>query len=312
MSDTFFTASPHWAWYIVGYFFIGGIAGGGFFLASLLHFFGRPEDRPLVRLGYYVAFVGAVVSGLLLTLDLTRPERFWHMLVQSNTGRPMFKPWSPMSVGAWGLLLFGGFAFLGALGAAAEEERLRWKPLSWTPVRALARGWPAGLIAALGSVLGLFLAGYTGVLLAVTNRPIWADSNFLGMLFLVSGASTGAASLILLSIWRRIAPPASLSWLFQFDRGALRLELLVLVVFLVSLGSVARVLVGWWGLLLLVGVVGAGILAPLLLERRTEPAGASHMVRSAALVLLGGLLLRVVVILSSEQIHALGSGVTGR
>ena len=64
MSDTFFTGSPHWAWYIILYFFIGGIAGGAFFLASMLHLFGRPADRPL---------------------------RFWHMLIESNTGQPMFK-----------------------------------------------------------------------------------------------------------------------------------------------------------------------------------------------------------------------------
>jgi hypothetical protein len=35
------------------------------------------------------------------------------------------------------------------------------------------------------------------------------------------------------------------------------------------------------------------------------------MVGAASLVLLGGLLLRMVIVLSSEQIHVLGSGVTG-
>jgi formate-dependent nitrite reductase membrane component NrfD len=52
MSDTFFTASPHWAWWIILYFFIGGIAGTAFLLSSLLHLFGTPADRPLVRLGH--------------------------------------------------------------------------------------------------------------------------------------------------------------------------------------------------------------------------------------------------------------------
>jgi protein NrfD len=117
MSDTFFTSSPHWALWIILYFFVGGIAGSAFFLASLLRLFGRPADRPLVRLGYYLAFAGAVLSGFLLTIDLTRPERFWHMLIQSNTGRPMFKAWVPMSVGSWGLMLIGLFAILAALGA---------------------------------------------------------------------------------------------------------------------------------------------------------------------------------------------------
>jgi formate-dependent nitrite reductase membrane component NrfD len=310
MPDTFFTASPHWTWWIILYFFVGGIAGSAFFLASLLHLFGRPADRPLVRLGYYLAFAGAVLSGFLLTIDLDRPERFWHMLIQSNTGRPMLKPWEPMSVGSWGLLLFGLFAFLAAL-AAASEDRPNVRLLQAAPVRALRRPRPSAAIAVLGSIFGLFIAGYTGVLLAVTNRPIWADSTLLGLLFLVSGASTGSAALILLAIWRRSGHPASLDWLGWFDRRALMLELLVLILFLVSLGSVARVFLGWWGLVLLLGVIGIGILTPLLLERRTGRLAPSHLVRSASLVLLGGFLLRVVVLLSSNGIHVLGSGVTG-
>jgi protein NrfD len=84
-----------------------------------------------------------------------------------------------------------------------------------------------------------------------------------------------------------------------------------LIAFLFSLGSVARVFLSWWGALLLIGVVGAGILWPLLLER-----GRGHvprqLVRSASLVLLGGFLLRMVLLLSSDQIQVIGSGVTGR
>ena len=54
-------------------------------------------------------------------------------------------------------------------------------------------------VAILVSVLAFFLASYTGVLLSVTNRPIWADTNLLGLLFLLSGASTAAALMILLA-----------------------------------------------------------------------------------------------------------------
>jgi protein NrfD len=309
MSDTFFTASPHWTWWIILYFYVGGIAGTAFFLAALLDLFGRPADRPLARLGYYVAFAGALVSGLLLTVDLNRPERFWHMLIQSNTGEPMFKPWVPMSVGSWGLLLFGLFSFLGALGALSEE-RQRSQLLQSAPVRFLRRREPRVAISVLGSLFGVFLAGYTGVLLAVSNRPVWADSALLGLLFLVSGASTGAAALILMGIWRRTGHPASLDWLAWFDRRVVVFELVVLILFLASLGSVARVFLSVWGVFLLLGVVGIGILGPLLLERKRE-GRTSHLVRSASLVLLGGFLLRLVVLMSSNEIHVLGSGVTG-
>ncbi|HZE74840.1 MAG TPA: NrfD/PsrC family molybdoenzyme membrane anchor subunit [Gemmatimonadales bacterium] len=316
MPDTFFTASPHWEWFIILYFFVGGIAGGSFILAALLDFFGRPADRALVRLGYYVALGGVAVSGILLTADLPRPERFWHMLIESNTGRPMFKAWSPMSVGVWGVSGFGLFAFLASLGAVVEAGVFRWRVLGWAPIRALAARGPALAIAGVGSLFGFLLAGYTGVLLAVSNRPIWADSSFLGLLFLVSAASTAAACLILLGIWRKVASPTALDQLARFDRGAMGLELVALVLFLGSLGPAARLLFGWWGLLLVVGVVGAGILVPLAMERRGRKAeaepGHRRLAQASALVLLGGLLLRVVVILSSNGTHVIGSGVSSR
>jgi protein NrfD len=310
MSDTFFTASPEWTWPIILYFFVGGIAGTGFFLTSVLDLTGRAADRPLVRLGHYLVFIGVAISGLLLTLDLTRPLRFWHMVIQNHTGEPMFKAWEPMSTGVWALLLFGLFSFLAALGSLSDD-RPDVKLLQSGPVRLLRRRGPSLVIAALGSIFGLYIAGYTGVLIAVTNRPIWADSTLLGLLFLVSGASTGSAALILLALWRRAGHPSSLSWLVWFDRNVLMLELLVLIAFVLSLGSVARVFLSWWGALLVVGVIGAGILVPLMWERgRTHVS--RQLVRSASLVLLGGLLLRMVVLLSSDQIHVIGSGVTGR
>ena len=84
-SSTYFSAPPDWGWLIALYFFFGGLAGGSYFLASLIDLFGRSEDRPLSHLGYYIAFPCIVISGLLLTVDLGRPERFWHMLIESNT-----------------------------------------------------------------------------------------------------------------------------------------------------------------------------------------------------------------------------------
>jgi formate-dependent nitrite reductase membrane component NrfD len=309
MSDTFFTAAPDWTWWIVFYFFIGGIAGTAFFLAALLQMTDRLTARPTVRLGYYLAFIGVLISGFLLTIDLTRPLRFWHMLIENHTGRPMFKLWEPMSTGAWALLLFGLFSFLAAL-AALSEERPNLRLLQSAPARFLRRRGPSVVIAVLGSIFGLYIAGYTGVLLAVTNRPIWADSQLLGLLFLVSGTGTGAAALTVLAIRRRAADPASLTWLIWFDKNVLILELAVLVAFLISLGSVARVFLDWWGLVLLVGVVGVGILLPLFLHSRHSPENLEACVRIGVLVLVGGFLLRMVVLLSSEQIYVIGSGVT--
>jgi protein NrfD len=293
MSDTFFSGAPHWTWFIIPYFFVGGLAGGACFLAAVLDWFARPEDRPVVRTGYYVAAIGAILSGLLLTIDLGQPLRFWHMVFQSaNFPAPMFKAWSPISFGAWAILLFGLFSVLSALGAMAEEGRLRAP--GWG---VLHRGGLARLVTTIGGLLGLFVAGYTGVLLSVTNRPIWADSPWLGALFLASGASTGAATVILFAPARG-ATERSLAWLSTFDRNALVVELIILVVFLASLGSINRVWVSFWGLLLLVGVIWFGIIVPLRLHAKGRPLAAA-----ARLVLLGGFLLRIATMLASEGVE---------
>jgi formate-dependent nitrite reductase membrane component NrfD len=302
--DTFFTEPAQWEWWVILYFFIGGIAGGSFFLAALLHLFGRPVDRPIVRLGYYVAFIGSIISGILLIVDLGVPLRFWHMLIGSETGQPMFKYWSPISFGAWGLLLFGLFSFLAAAGAAAEEDRVRWGG-----ALALSRGPLATIIAILGGLSGFFLAGYTGVLISVTNRPVWADSNWLGILFLLSAASTAAAALIVLGGWRRVAHPASIAYLSTFDKIVLALELLVLIIFLISIGAAARVFLSWWGFLLVVGVLLAGIVLPLAIGFGKVTRVRNATLTAAALVLFGGFMLRVVTILSSEQVHVAGGQV---
>ena len=286
MSDTFFTASPHWRWLIILYFFVGGIAGGSYFIAALLQWFGRgrPEDRPVIRTGYALGFWGAIISGALLTLDLGRPLRFWHMLFQSeHFPSLMFKGWSPISFGAWAILLFGACA------------ALSW----WEERRERAPTLLAKLVAGLGGIFGFFVAGYTGVLLSVTNRPIWADSPWLGALFLASGASTGAAALLLFSR-RRGASERSIRWLESFDAQTLIVELVILIIFIASLWPIRQVWISFWGFLLLAGVVGAGILWPLRLHLR--PSGGAGFRNPALLVLLGGFLLRVVVLFASNSI----------
>jgi len=297
-SSTFFTEPPHWQWLIIFYFFIGGLAGGTYVLAALIDFFGRTIDRPLARLGYYVAFPATVVSGLLLIVDLTRPLRFWHMLLESNTWQPMLKTYSPMSVGSWALLLFGAVTLVSFLAALGDAGRLRWRWLARLRPPTIA----GGLVAVVGAALGFFIASYTGVLLAVTNRPIWSDTTVLGLNFLLSSASTSAALLVLLA-WFRWRVTFGIHALERFDAWVLVVELLALIALVVSLGEVARVWLGAWGALLLVGVVILGIVLPLVLLWRTlrfTRAGVATAVASV-LVLVGGFIFRIVVVLSSEQ-----------
>src|SRR5438094_9257597 len=293
MSSTFFTASPHWRWLILAYFFLGGLAARSYFRATLLDLFGKGRDRRLIHLGYLIAFPLVCVCGLVLTVDLGRPERFWHMLVQSETFRPILKTYSPMSTGAWALLLFGGCAFLSFVAGLAERG---W--LGWPLLRQL--GSPAfvgRLVTVIGALLGVYVAGYTGVLLAVTNRPIWADTTLLGLTFLISAASTSAALLVLLGSFGG-GSRDGIRALERLDASVLVLEGLAIAALVASLGRVAMVWLNGWGLLL-AGVILGGIGLPLLLHWR-RPSRDSRWWIGPALVLLGGLTLRVVVVFSSD------------
>jgi formate-dependent nitrite reductase membrane component NrfD len=290
-SSTYFTVTPHWQWLIALYFFFGGLAGGCYFIAALLDLFGRPEDRPTARLGYLVALPCLIICAVLLIFDLSRPLRFWHLMLESNTFQPMFKAWSPMSIGAWMLMAFGIFALLSFVAALADTERMRWR----TAHRFRAPGRIGFIITFIGALFGLYVAGYTGVLLAVTNRPIWSDTSLLGMLLVVSGTSISIALLMLLSRGFGYSRP-TIRALHGMETWVIALEFLVLVALVASLGAVAQALLNAWGLLLVLAVL-LGMAAPLAIQRR-QWLGAQSLAVGAILVLVGGFILRLVIVFS--------------
>jgi formate-dependent nitrite reductase membrane component NrfD len=57
-----------------------------------------------------------------------------------------------------------------------------------------------------------------------------------------------------------------------------------------------------WGVVLVIGVIGVGMIWPLVLSRREGHGGRSSLAAGAVLVLVGGFLLRLVVVFSSETI----------
>lgn len=293
-SDTFFTQPPSWHWLVVFYFFFGGISAGAFVFAAMLDLFGRASDRPMARLGYLVSFPALVVCPPLLILDLSRPERFWHMMLQNHTFTPMIKLWSPMSIGSWGLMIFGVFVTLAFVGALAEV-----RPSGiFGRFAFLGRGTTAKVIGAVGVIPGFFVAGYTGVLLSVSNQPVWADSPMVGALFLLSAASTAAALLVWLG--RSRANPASVSWLARMDAWVTILEIAAIVALLVTLGPVARVFLNAGVLLLGFVLVLLGLLVALILHYRPRLLGASTLPVACAAAVTSGLLLRAVIIFSAE------------
>jgi formate-dependent nitrite reductase membrane component NrfD len=156
-----------WTWEVPLYFWFGGIAAGSSFVALACDLAG---DHRSARIARRVALGALGPSPVLLILDLGRPERFVNML-------RVFKPRSPMSMGAWCLTLFGNLA-AGSVGADLIGRRREARALG-----------------AANAVVGGYLGSYTGVLLASTAVPLWARSKlFLGPVFVTTAVATGAAA----------------------------------------------------------------------------------------------------------------------
>ncbi len=307
-----FVSDPEWGWWIVLYFYLGGIAAGAYFLGTLIELFGRSEDRPVARIGYRIAFPLVCVCGILLIVDLERPERFWHMLLQSEVvdralregwplggwatmlHAPMFKWWSPMSIGAWSLFVFGLFSFISFLRSVWPEGRIeRW----------LGRGAVGRVLEVLGSAVGFFVASYTGVLLTATNQPLWSVTDWTGPLFLTSAASTGIAAVLLL----RTASVSAESEerLERADLWVLGLELFVFLVFLASLGAVLPLAMQTWqGWVLIFGTLIVGLLLPLWLHLRVGTPDHRRVTAAALAALVGGFALRFGVVRTSPALLA--------
>ncbi|MBV9489503.1 MAG: polysulfide reductase NrfD [Verrucomicrobia bacterium] len=175
---------PVWVWEIALYFFIGGLAGMAAVIAAPAYFRGHAD---VTRAAMWLAAAGALLSPVLLIMDLGRPWLFLNML-------RVFKPKSPMSVGSWIVSCFGACAIPGALAIELDQRH------------ALAGGTLALLLHLLAVVLvvgtafwGMFLATYTGVLIGVSAIPAWfSHHRLLPLHFGTVGLGSAAGALELL------------------------------------------------------------------------------------------------------------------
>ena len=187
---------PVWTSEIPIYFFIGGLAG----MAAVIAFAGLIfHEIDLARTAMSLATIGAVLSPILLTIDLGRPRLFLNML-------RVFKYKSPMSVGAWIVFAFGACVIPGLI---ALELGTRYSFGGGTDqfLKIFAH------LLVIGSAFwGVLLATYTGVLLGVTAIPAW----FLHRVLLpihFGSAGLGSATALLELLGHRVAPLSALGFL---------------------------------------------------------------------------------------------------
>jgi formate-dependent nitrite reductase membrane component NrfD len=275
-----------WSWEIMLYFFLGGLAGGSFLVSTLADLLGSVKDAALIRAGHFIALICMIISPILLIKDLGRPERFHHMF-------RILKLRSAMSLGTWAITVFGICCGLTTAHQMANDGLLNWFP----PLARFLKALPMKIIEVIGSVFGLVVASYTGVLLSSTAVPVWARArHILGPLFLSSGLSTALASLsLLLSLGR--SKQDTLERLDSAEMITMATELGLISTLPRVLGPLAKSLFkGRVGVLFIAGTTGSGLLVPLLtrlvwkLTRKPMPRALNIV--TSLMVLVGGILLR--------------------
>lgn len=301
--------SSGWPLLIDLYFFLVGVAGGAFMAAGVADIFGSRRDRVVVRVGSWVALLALLPGPLFLIIDLGMPLRFLHMLMVPKPDTTIglsaitigpfhIKPYSAMNLGAWALLGFGVCAAAVVLTLYLEDTG-RVRDLG--PVR--------GAFGAIGVLLGFFVAGYPGQLLATTARPFWTNARPMGALFLAVGAATGLATIALILSLRGPEAGESLAKVRRAYTIAVAIQALVLIgVFMAvagggqawSTGRSAMLISGAYSLVFWGGAVVIGLLAPLALEIRDGffqgyRRGPGMVMVASVLVLIGGFLTKYLI-----------------
>lgn len=162
-----------WGWEVSAYILTKAIAAGAFLIPITGGYFMEVPET-VKRLGVIIAFIFLAVTGLLLVMDLGRPDRFLNVLF-----RPQWKSW--LSRGAYIITAYGGILTLWLIGSFAGFESL------------------LKFIEPFGIVFALLSAVYTAFLFAqAKGRDFW-QSPMLGLHMIIHSLMAGFAVFLLAS-----------------------------------------------------------------------------------------------------------------
>jgi len=303
MQEELFTSGRHiphidpsleiWHWPISVYLFLGGLAAGLLFFAGVITILGKDKEYPTsVKYASMVPPIALSLGLLALVYDLTHPLYTWQLYTTIRLE-------SPMSWGAWVLLATTPLSFMWVFSYFSElfpKWNLKFDFLKKCEkfLKKNRKNMAYALVP-----LSIILGVYTGILLSAFNaRPLWNNA-ILGPLFLTSGLSTGAATIILL------AKSTKERHLFsKIDLGLVIIELGLIVHMIMGMYAGSEVqldamnlLIGgeftlmFFGFVVILGLIVPGILEALEIKGYKVPVAIP-----AILILIGGLIFRFVMV----------------
>jgi formate-dependent nitrite reductase membrane component NrfD len=243
-------------------FFLGGVSGG-LYLASLYF------DS---MLGMFIAWVLALIMGIVDMGHLSKPMRFWRMLLKPQS--------SWISRGFILIWLF--------IGCALIQLALSF----WLPGNAAETVFKvlAGIMAFGVAIYSGFVVGYVGAI------KLW-NSAIIPILFVIAGLTGGLAILLLTS---RSTATANMMLIMVIAYTVFMAIYLWVATYAseVARDSVVRILRGSIAPVFWIGVVLLGMIIPiaLLLTNFFAGASAALMIIAAICAIIGGVTLRYIIL----------------
>jgi protein NrfD len=282
-----------WHWQIPAYLFLGGLAAGILFFAGLYTILGKEKEMPTtVKWSTFLVPFALVIGLFFLFLDLKHKLFFWKLYTNIRLE-------SPMGWGAWTLMIITPLSVIWCASYLKElvpSWNWRFSLLEKTELFVIKnRKILAWLLVIYGAILGI----YTGILLSAFNaRPLW-NTSILGPLFLTSGLSSGAATIIWMS-----KSHSERKTMSKIDLILIGIELFLIVhLFMGFLASTdvqieaAKLFLGgpytaiFWG-----GVVVVGLILPFILEVLEFRGVKIPVAIPSLMILIGGLIFRFIMV----------------
>ena len=185
------TDQVSWGVYIANFTFLVGIAAAAVMLVIPVYIYKDESLHDLVIFGELLAIAAILMCLAFVTVDLGRPDRFWHLI--PGIGKLNF----PGSLLSWDVIVLNGYLVLNVyLCAYLLYCRYRKKaPSKWLylPVIFIGIVWAISI----HTVTAFLYVGLGG-------RPFW-NSSIVGPRFIASAFTAGPALIILaLQIVRRV------------------------------------------------------------------------------------------------------------
>jgi len=315
MQEIFITRHNHlidpilgvWEWQIPIYLFLGGLVAGMMIISGYFILIGKKPNTKCSCFRMPVLGLIAISAGMFaLFLDLEHKLYVWRLYTT-------FEWMSPMSWGAWILLLVYPILALTALIRIPEELADKYPKIKSLSSKMNEKPFLLKLSGASSMITGGILGMYTGVLLSTLQaRPAW-NSSMLWVLFLVSGLSSAAALVHMIG-----KEEEERRMLAKADNAFLILELMILVLMMIGFftsteahqQAASLILGGEYTVMFWVFIVLIGIVIPLIIQLNAVNHKVQHTPIAPMMVILGGLLLRFLMVDIGQYSHWINTAFT--